>query len=107
MSDHGKDAFHTKWEQLEMCHEMHTKLFSFVGLDQDGIPELSDLSPKPETIRFAVISCAFLESATETRLEGETRAGVLRATRSGTSNLGIVVPAFVSKIVRHRQSQSD
>ena len=102
----GMNDLHTQWELFEATHDLHTLFVSHVsslqGTDIDMFTAFSDTL---STVRLAVVSCALLECAVEPLEDGETRGATIRATRSGLTKCGLSIPAYMSKVLRHRQAQ--
>ena len=106
IKSHDTERFNELWGQFEKCQDVLSVFCTHAKISESTIAEFAELAGKVDLIRLAVMSCAFIEIIAEPLQEGESVAGNIRSTRSGLSSIGLVVPPYMSKVVRHRQTLS-
>ena len=103
ISDNGAEKFNNYWQVFEACNRIMQQFCTNVRLDETNIERFNSVATQLEQVRLAVVSCAFIECVSDDLAEGDSVASSIRQTRCGLNQMGLMVPACMSTVVRHMQ----
>ena len=112
--DKGVSSFHNCWATFERANDLHCKFCQVLSLDLTKTfnkfffsdePNVESMATQLDVVRLAVVTAAVIEVGAQTVGEGESRSALLDCVRSGLSQIGLVVPVYISKAMWARGSK--